>query len=186
MSDYRRWFVPGGMYFFTVVSYDRRPILATDEGRSFLRSAVAKVQRDRPFDLFATVLLPDHWHLIMQLPPGDAKYSVRMKRIKEEFTQSWLAAGLPEAEVSASQAARGERGIWQPRFWEHTIEDVDDLACCVDYIHWNPRKHQVASRIRDWQWASFHRFVDAGEYEIQWGGTEPKHIQIARDWGEPL
>jgi putative transposase len=121
----------------------------------------------------------------MQLPPGDSKYSVRMKRIKEEFTQEWLNAGLREAAVTQSQARRGERGIWQPRFWEHTIEDEDDLERCVDYIHWNPRKHALVPRVRDWPWSSFHRFVKAGQYDIDWGGTAPESIRGNHDWGEP-
>ena len=185
MSDYRRWFVPGGMFFFTVVTYGRRPILTTDSGRLFLRSAIEEVRKDRPFELFATVLLPDHWHLIMQLPPGDADYPTRMKRIKEEFTKSWLGAGLPEAAVTAAQARKGERGIWQPRFWEHTIEDEADLEGCTDYSHWNPRKHRLASRVRDWPWSSFQRFVAAGTYDMDWGGEEPQSSIVAADWGEP-
>jgi len=185
MSDYRRCFVAGATYFFTVVTYGRRPTLTTDPGRRFLRSAIEKVRADRPFELFATVLLPDHWHLIMQLPPGDAKYSIRVKRIKEEFTRSWLDAGLPEATVTGAQAKKGERGIWQPRFWEHTIRDEVDLERCTDYVHWNPRKHRLVLRVRDWKWSSFHRFVGAGDYGIDWGGEEPKSIIGEADWGEP-
>tara|TARA_R110002049_G_scaffold2750_9_gene22391 strand:+ start:68214 stop:68828 length:615 start_codon:yes stop_codon:yes gene_type:complete len=185
MSDYRRNFVPGGMYFFTVVTYGRRPILTTDDGRRFLRNAIHKVRKRRPFELFATVLLPDHWHLVMQLPKDDNDYSTRIKRIKEEFSASWLRKGLPEASVSSAQANKGERGIWQPRFWEHTIKNEDDLERCVDYLHWNPRRHQLVNRVRDWQWSSFHRFVKRGQYEIGWGGTAPNCIAQEIDWGEP-
>ena len=186
MSDYRRWYVPGGMFFFTVVTCDRRPILTTDAGRGFLRAAVEKVRDDWAFTLFATVLLPDHWHLIMQLPSRDPDYSIRMKRIKKEFTKSWLEMGLPEASVTPAQAKRGERGIWQPRFWEHTVRDEEDLERCTDYIHWNPRKHGLISRVRDWQWSSFHRFARAGDYGIEWGGTQPESLATTDDdWGEP-
>jgi putative transposase len=185
MSDYRRRFVPGGTFFFTVVAYARRPILTTDDGRGLLRRAIAKVRAERDFELLATVLIPDHWHLVMRLPPGDKDYSMRMKRIKEEFTAGWLGRGLPEAQVTPAQAEKGERGIWQPRFWEHTIEDEEDLDGCVDYIHWNPRKHQLVSRVRDWPWSSFHRFVVAGQYDIGWGGTQPDTYPTDRDWGEP-
>ena len=131
------------------------------------------------------MLLPDHWHLIMALPAGDHRYSIRMKRIKEEFTTAWLGAGMPEAEVTPAQAAKGERGIWQPRYWEHTIRDEDELDGCVDYIHWNPRKHNLVGRIRDWPWSSFHRFVLERHYDIDWGGTEPRFSAVLKDWGEP-
>jgi putative transposase len=185
MSDYRRYFVPGGMYFFTVVTCERRPILTSTEGRRFLRNAITNVAQERPFDLFATVLLPDHWHLIMQLPPDDADYSTRMKRIKEEFTRAWAEVGLPEVPVTPARLAKGERGVWQPRFWEHTIEDEFDLERCVDYIHWNPRKHNLVRRVRDYPWSSFHRFVRLGQYNIDWGGIEPTSSIGYDNWGEP-
>ena len=177
MSEYRRWFVPGGTYFFTIVTYDRKPILTSDQGRQFLKQSVRVVRQTYPFQLFATVLLPDHWHLIMILPSGDDRYSTRIKRIKQEFTKSWLNAGLPEAFVSQSQLKRGERGVWQPRYWEHTIDSEHDLENHTHYIHWNPRKHGLVRQVRDWPWSSFHRFVEAGDYSIDWGGEEPPNIQ---------
>ena len=111
MSDYRRSYVPGGMYFFTVVTYNRRPILTTAEGRKFLRSAINAIAQDWEFQLFATVLLPDHWHLVMQMPPGDADFSTRLKRIKEEFTRSWLGAGQPEVPMTDAQRKRRTRNL---------------------------------------------------------------------------
>jgi putative transposase len=185
MSDYRRWFVPGGMFFFTAVAYDRQPILTTQPGRQHLRTAIEAIRGQRHFELFATVLLPDHWHLIMQLPTGDTDYSTRMKRIKETFTKSWLQSGQPESEVTDSQHSRGERGIWQPRFWEHTIQSERDLECCTDYIHWNPRKHELVSQVQNWPWSSFHRFVQSGDYDKTWGGQQPPTQQKQKDWGEP-
>lgn len=167
MSSYRRWYVPGGMYFFTLVTYNRRPIFSSGYGRRLLRTAIEEVRSKHPFDIVATVLLPDHWHLIMKLPKGNTTYSVRLKQIKARFTTLWLEEGLPEVIVTPSQLERGERGLWQPRFWEHTIRDEDDLERCVDYIHWNPRKHSLVARVADWKWSSFHRFVDSGDYDIK-------------------
>jgi putative transposase len=185
MSDYRRWCVAGGVFVFTIVTYDRRPILGTDVARFCLRKAITNVRRHRPFTILATVLLPDHWHFVVQLPPKDVDYSLRLKRIKEEFTKVWLDAGMSEAVVTRSEKKRGERGIWQSRFWEHAIRDEEDLERCVDYIHWNPRKHKLVRRVRDWPWSTFHRFVEAGQYSLDWGGTEPNTIAGAADFGEP-
>ena len=184
MSDYRRWFVPGGTFFITVVTYARRPLLTSDHARLFLRNAIASVRERHPLKLLANVLLPDHWHLVIQLPSGDEGYSLRMKQIKAEFSDEWLAAGLPEATVTKSQRKRGDRGIWQPRFWEHTVRDEDDLERCVDYIHWNPRKHELVDRAADLPWSAFHRFVRRGQYDINWGGIAPKCVEDG-DWGEP-
>ncbi|MFO0848392.1 MAG: transposase [Gemmataceae bacterium] len=169
MSRYRRNYVSGGTYFFTLVTYRRRPILTTPLARDCLRSAFEQEQAARPFDLPAVVLLPDHLHAIWALPVGDADYSTRWRRIKERFTESFLADGGVEAAVSKSQERRHQRGVWQPRFWEHTVRDEDDLKRCLDYLHYNPVRHGLVRRVADYPWSSFTRFVRLGEYEPTWG-----------------
>jgi putative transposase len=180
MPNYQRNLVPGGTFFFTVVVHQRHPIFHSAVARKLLRNAIQSVRTDRPFQLCAVCLLPDHIHTVWILPPGDSDYSTRWRKIKEGFTTPWLEQGGWEGEVSKSRRARGERGVWQRRYWEHTVRDDDDLRRCVDYTHWNPRKHGLVSRIRDWPYSSFFRFASAGEYEIDWGGTDP-----CPNWSEP-
>ena len=105
-------------------------------------------------------------------------------RIKEEFTKKWLSAGGQELAQSASRIKKRQRGIWQKRYWEHVVRDEEDLKRCVNYVHWNPRKHQLVARVRDWKWSSFHRMVLEGEYDIDWGGTDPTSGWDAPEWGE--
>jgi len=99
-----------------------------------LRRAVSNVKRDHPFELIAMVVLPEHLHCVWALPPGDADYPLRWKKIKAAFSR-----GLPHGERRS--ASKGERGIWQRRYWEHTLRNDDDLRRHVDYIHYNPVKH---------------------------------------------
>jgi putative transposase len=184
MPDYRRWYVPGGTYFFTVVTHERRPLFSDETARRFLRKSIKTIQQSRPFTLFAICLLPDHLHCVWTLPEGDANYSTRWRRIKEEFTTPWIARGGPEGFRSASRRSKEERGVWQRRFWEHTVADDEDLKRCVDYIHWNPRKHRLVANVKDWPWSSFHRFVSAGEYAADWGRDDPTPAWDAPEWGE--
>ncbi|MGE0607210.1 MAG: transposase [Pirellulales bacterium] len=135
MSNYRRWVVPGGTYFFTLVAYRRRPILTTELGRDSLRQAIDSIRARWPFENVAMVLLPEHLHAVWSLPPNDDNYSLRLRKIKERFTRLWLANGGAEAALSASRQHKGERGIWQRRFWEHSCRDEEDVKRCVDYIH---------------------------------------------------
>ncbi|MFT5327681.1 MAG: putative transposase [Planctomycetaceae bacterium] len=184
MPDYRRWYVPGGMYFFTLVTHERRPFLCDDVARKLLRESIEKVREDLPFRLFEIVLLPGHLHAVMSLPDGDDRYPLRWKRIKELFTRDYLAAGGDEGFLSKSRVAKGERAVWQRRYWEHTIDSEDDLKRCVDYLHWNPKKHRLVTRVRDWPWSSFHRFVELGEYDPDWGSADPTTEWPSADWGE--
>lgn len=184
MSDYRRYFVTGGTYFFTVVTHERRPLFADEYARRILRESIQTIRSRRPFELVAICLLPDHLHTVWSLPAGDSDYSPRWRRIKEEFTRGWLSSGGTEGQRSESRQSKQERGVWQRRFWEHTVRDEDDLKRCVDYIHWNPRKHSLVDRVRDWRWSSFSRFVAEGEYEIDWGGEDPCKGWTVPEWGE--
>jgi putative transposase len=120
----------------------------------------------------AVVVLPDHLHCIWSLPDGDADYSTRWGLIKAHFSR-----GVEHGERrSASRIKRGERGIWQRRFWEHCLRDDGDYARHVDYIHWNPVKHGYVQRVADWPHSSLHRHVARGVYAADWGGGEPGGI----------
>ncbi len=130
------------------------------------------------------VVLPDHFHCVWSLPPGDDDYSIRWKRIKREFTIRWIERGGSELPVAESGRVRGERGIWQRRFWEHQVKDELDLEHCCDYIHYNPVKHGYVTRPGDWPWSTFEKFVKAGHYEPDWGRTLPLTLKNERPMGE--
>jgi putative transposase len=185
MADYRRNYVAGGTFFFTLVVHERHPLFSSALARRLLRESIQRVHRNYPFELFAICLLPDHLHTVWILPPDDRNYPTRLRRIKEEFTAGWVEQGDWEGNVSPSRSKKGERGIWQRRYWEHTVRDEDDLERCVDYVHWNPRKHGLVRRVQDWPWSTFHRFVRLGQYGIHWGGTDPCLDGKQPDqWGE--
>lgn len=182
MSRYVRNYIPGGTYFFTLVTYQRRRFLTTELARTTLREAIENVRKDHDFTIIAMVLLPDHLHTVWQLPPGDADYSLRWSRIKEEFTKAYLKVGGRELAQSSSRRRQRYRGVWHKRFWEHTVRDEDDLKRCVDYIHYNPCKHNLVERVRDWPWSTFHRFVLEGEYDIDWGKVDPCPDYHTPEW----
>jgi putative transposase len=111
--------------------------------------------------------LPDHVHAVWTLPRDDADFATRWMLIKAGFSRR-----LARTErIRASRAKKGERGIWQRRYWEHLIRDEYDYYKHVDYIHYNPVKHGYTKRPADWPHSSIHRYIEAGIIEPDWGGT---------------
>lgn len=167
MPNYRRDWTPGGTWCFTVNLLERRRNDLLIRHFDLLRRCVAVERGRRPFSVMAWVVLPDHMHWIWSLPEGDADYATRWRRIKTDFS---LAFEKSE-HLSAARQRRGERGIWQRRYWEHRVRDDGDLARCIDYIHFNPVKHAHVVNAADWPHSSFHRFVRMGAYPKDWAGA---------------
>ena len=167
MPNYRRYRVTGGCYFFTVNLLNRKNTLLVDH-IDLLRKSVRECKQNHPFHINAWVVLPEHMHCIWTLPEGDHDYSNRWKIIKMEFSK-----GIPNNESrSKIRIKRGERGIWQRRFWEHAIRDDKDYATHIDYLHFNPVKHGWAKNVIDWPYSSFHRYLNKGIYPADWAGDE--------------
>ncbi len=180
MPDFRRYFVAGGTYFFTLVTAERRPIFHEESARVILGNAIRDQQKERPFKLVAIVLLPEHMHAIWSLPSGDHRYDDRWKAIKARFTSEWLASGGTEVDIAPGYKKQRRRGVWQPRFMEHTIRDENDLHHRADYIHWNPVKHGHVKCACDWPWSSFHRLVKTGDYDRNWGCGQQSPSDFSR------
>jgi putative transposase len=178
--QYRRAYVPGGTYFFTLVTYQWRPILSSPETIEKLRSAFRYTLERMPFTIVASVILPDHMHFIWTLPPDSADYSTRWRLIKSHFTRNWREKGM--VSESASRRMKGEADVWQRRFWEHIIRNEVDLSNHVEYIHYNPVKHGLVSAPQEWKYSSFMKYVQDGYYAFDWGKKEK--IYAGNQWME--
>jgi putative transposase len=167
MPNYLRHWRPGGTYFFTHVLRARGDNDLLVRHIEALREAVRITRRKHPFGILGWVVLPDHLHCVIELPAGDADFARRWCLIKMLFSRQ-----VPTGEMrSMLMLKRGERGIWQRRYWEHCIRDDEDLRRHLDYIHINPLKHGLVECVADWPYSTFHRSVQQGLYPANWAGS---------------
>jgi putative transposase len=160
---YRRARVGGATWFFTVNLANRSSGLLVERVAD-LREVVRRVRAAHPFEIVAWCVLPDHLHAVWTLPEGDADYATRWDLIKAGFSRC-----VPTGErIRESRRRKGERGIWQRRYWEHLIRDDLDLERHVDYAHFNPVKHGYVEAVRDWPYSSFHTYVRRGWLSEGW------------------
>jgi putative transposase len=150
--EYRRAYVKGGCYFFTVNLADRKSDLLVKH-IGLLREAVKAVKKNHAFTINAMVVLPDHLHCIWTLPEHDCNYSMRWMLIKRYFS---LEISKTE-NINQARLKKRERGIWQRRFWEHVIRDERDYLNHIEYIHINPIKHGYVKDATDWPYSSIHK-----------------------------
>jgi putative transposase len=179
MPRYRRPARSSEPVFFTVCLANRRSTALIDH-LDILREAVRVTLHDRPVEILAWVVLPDHMHAVWRMPDNDRNYSQRWGRIKSRFSRDACRAGLvPPIPPPGCQPRKGELGIWQPRFWEHHCRDRRDLQEHIRYCWMNPVKHGLVERPADWEATSIHRDIRLGNVEPEWGG-----LPVARGFGE--
>jgi putative transposase len=168
MRHYIRADAAGATYFFTLTLQDRGARWLT-EHVALLRTAVARVKARHPFHIEAMVVLPEHLHALWRMPVDDQDFSTRWMLVKQCFTQLLAANGSLDEHAGTRRGSKGERSVWQRRFWEHQIRDEEDFGRHVDYIHYNPVKHGWVNRAVEWPHSSLHRFIREGRVAADWG-----------------
>lgn len=144
-----------------------------------LRHSFQRVLGLYPFEIDGIVILPDHIHMIMTLPPHDSNYSLRIRLIKATFSKKIVINDT----ISPARNKKGERGIWQRRFWEHLIRDQKGYEHHLNYIYYNPVKHGYVKMASAWQYSSIHRAIKKGDILENWAYNDDLDN---RSFGESL
>ena len=168
MPNYHRFYLPNSFIFITSVTKNRTPYFSNYININIFTETVENVKRKYSFELFAYVLLPDHFHWIIKMPENDTNFSKIVHSVKRNFTINYKKAN----------GINYQMNIWQPRFWDHVIRDEQDLKNHLDYLHWNPVKHEIANQPDQYRYSSFQSFVKRGVYPEDYALQDmPFHVQ---------
>ena len=163
MSNYRRYFLKNFPVFITMVSNHRQKLFV--KNIKILRKAFRNAKSYYDFKIIAITVMQDHVHLILEMStPEDLPKIIRLIKI---YFSTNISEQINDKYISESMKRRGEKGIWQRRYYDHIIRNEDDLWTHIDYIHFNSMKHYNISP-KNWQYSSFHKFVKNDYYDINW------------------
>jgi putative transposase len=158
----RRYYVPNAIVFITQVVDQRTPVFQDQACLELLQTTLRKVKEVHPFAMLSYVFLPDHFHLLIR-PTGGSNFSQIMHSLKPNFTKAY----------KAMLGVTGPMKFWQKGFWDHVIRDEADLKRHLDYIHYNPVRHQLVTRPEDWPHSSFLHWKQRNTYPERWGWSLP-------------
>jgi len=167
MSNLHRFYLPNAVVFITSITHNRQPLLTLNPFLGTYWDTLRRLQGIYSFRLIAYVLLPDHFHWLMQLQNETADFSKILQSFKRNFTRNYQKAHKIDTPCT----------IWQHRFWDHLIRYEQDLEAHFDYIHWNPVKHHLVKNVEDWTHSSFRQWYELQHYTKGWGKTPPDTIQ---------
>ena len=188
--NYRRVFIQNAYVHIIILSYDRSPIFI--DNFELLQQAFENAKYYFDFDVVACCVLPDHIHFIMK-PANIEEYPRIITSIKYYFSRNYVGLESPTYDKPESPTynksknptynkrdskiyknlkqgykSKREKGIFQRRYYEHTIVDENELNAIIDYIHYNPIKHGYVKMAKDWEYTSFKKFVKNGFYDENW------------------
>ncbi|MBQ3641192.1 transposase [bacterium] len=174
MSNYRRYYNNfNNPVFITIVTKFRKEVLIYYIDK--LKESINKSIKKFKYKFIAGIILKDHCHIIISTDNPDDIPKI-IHDIKHNFTQNLPDEFINslEGRLTASEQKRGEKGVWQRRYYDHIIRNEEDLYKHIDYIHYNSMKHYNIPP-KDWEYSSFKKFVDKGYYNIDWCNFNDKY-----------
>ena len=171
MSNYRRYFQDTySPVFITFVTNGRQEILI--QNIDILRNSFRYAQNKYDFNIIAISVLKEHCHMIISAI-NQSDISQVIRTVKFNFSTN-LPENIICKRLSNSAIKRGEKGVWQRRYYDHVIRNEDDLYRHIDYIHYNSMKHYKIAP-KDWNFSSFKKFVANGYYDNDWCNFEDRN-----------
>lgn len=171
--NYRRVFVQSSFVHIILVSYNRQPIFINNI--ALLKKAFINSKKFFKYEIVAICILPNHIHMILN-PKNINEYPKIITSIKYYFSRH-INVGVETP--TYGYLNKGEKGLFQRRFFEHTITTKEELNNHIDYIHYNPVKHTYVKNVQDWSFSSFHKFVNKNLYDKNWGSS--KDVENIKD-----
>lgn len=173
--NYRRVFVPNSFLHLILTSYNRKPIFI--KNIEILRTAFKNTLKNYAFEIIAICVLPEHIHMILH-PQNIREYPKIISSIKHYFSRN-VGQVCPTDSLLIGYKNKREKGVFQRRYFEHTIISEEDLNNQINYIHYNPVKHGYVQKVKDWQYSSFMKYVQNNLYEENWGSV--KDIETSKN-----
>ena len=170
--NYKRVFIPNSYVHLIVLAYNRKNIFV--KNIELLRDSFKNAKQYYNFEIIAICVLPDHIHMILN-PDNIKEYPKIITSIKYYFSKNY---GVRVETPTYGYVNKGEKGIFQHRYFECTICSQEELNNHINYIHYNPVKHGHVKNVKDWEYSSFHKFVENNLYNSDWGSsTDIKNIK---------
>lgn len=152
--------------FITIVTYKRQPILIKNIDQ--IRQSFTQTQYN--FHIIARVVLENHMHIIIQSEKAE-DFSKIIQSFKSKFSRQMQF----NENQTEEQKNRREKEIWQRKYYDHIIRNENDFYKHLDYIHYNPIKHDYVKKAKDWKYSSYKKFVRMGYYDEIWCNFEDKN-----------
>jgi putative transposase len=136
-------------------------------------------QKRGDFVIIAYVLMPEHFHLVLNLKSDQniSRCIGNLKRITSRQISFYLKGKNQEQLISdldkmAALEPAVDSRIWKPRFDSFVILKEETLGQKIAYIHANPVKRGLVENYEDWPYSSARNYARRGDciiaVDVEW------------------
>lgn len=140
-SDLRKGRVsePGRAYLVTFATMDRRPLFASPERAMVACQAMTSTRLWYRSRLMCWVLMPDHWHGMIELGALDSLPTL-VQRLKSNSARM----------VRLRHPETGQ--VWEKGFHDRALRDPHGVLATARYVVANPLRAGLASHVGEYAW----------------------------------
>ncbi len=158
---------PGSIWFITASCEHRLPLFTNDAIKAVFVDSLATAREKHGFELFAWVLMPEHFHLLIRTPRVlNGRGSMPLAPIMVSIKQSVSQRLVPHwKKMNAGILPKITRPDGSVRFWQagggfdRNVRDMEEFCKEVRYIHRNPVERGLVEQPEDWAWSSVRRWM---------------------------
>ena len=187
----RKWSnldLPGALHFVTGNVVNRVPIFRQDRCCLAFLEVLGTLVNEWPCKLIAYVLMPDHFHLIVNPQDGNIRQfggalkSLAANRIIDLTNDKRFELNKPDVNGNIHK-------VWQESFKAMPLWSGWMISQKINYIHANPVRARLVASARDYRWSSFRAFYsDSGEplpvsHDWWWEDDDEKLSKAVRALG---
>jgi REP-associated tyrosine transposase len=136
------------IYFVTVCTFRRRPILARAAIAEIVVDELRHARERHGWAIGSYVIMPDHVHFFCA-PERDAKTLSDFMREWKSWTSRRIRAVLPRPATAATKTS-ADTSLWQREFFDHVLRSEESFQEKWNYVRDNPVRAGLAPSFDDW------------------------------------
>jgi putative transposase len=157
----------------TFSCYQRIPFFSRDRTCEWFIQSLESARKKFGFELWAYVIMPDHVHLLVNPLDAAEEMSEFLQAVKEPVARkaiAYLKTNSPEwlARITVHEGQRVRHRFWQPGGgYDRNITSSETLRAMIEYIHANPIRRDLATRIEDYEYSSARWYAGIRPVKIE-------------------
>ena len=142
------WFQANMIYMLTASIYQGEHVIHSSERKIIWCNSFFEAAKLYSWHIIAWVVLSNHYHVIVESPKNPSSLSKFIASYHKFTARQW----------NNEENALGRKVWWN--YWDTCIRSEKDFYNRLQYIFWNPVKHELVENPEDYLFSSYKDYLE--------------------------